>query len=561
MRGAILSLQESEPQLAMHSLPRRFLAPSPSPGRGGVENEEQDALDRQQESAGTVPMTVAVAARLIWLNNPFYFALASMAVGIHLFFVYLTRGLHATALSMIEFRAEKDGLIAELEEAKAISDEARRRAEAGNKAKSRFLATMSHELRTPLNAIMGFSEVMEKELLGPVGNETYREYARNIYSSGSHLLHIINEILDLSRIEAGRYELHEETIRLSDVAEDCERLIKLKADSKGLQIVEDFAPDLPQVWADPRAMRQICLNLLSNALKFTPKGGRITVSIGLMDDVLMCAHDLAVTLSHRLESEGSGAKSFHLFLYRVDHKVMTFSVNAGRATRDAHHIARLFANRSERLEGDYDAGFGIDMIRLAASSVMPLEAVQVGAFESDNGAQTLDYLYDRVASRLGPLAVLRTRLVNTHIPEQAVKLEPVIARTGDDPVALTPVVASRPLRLLPQPELVSVALAEVPDGPPPNMIWRRVSYLFVKSSGPERISAEWWRSDGKRQLFTHMSTSPETEELNERRYTEGELSRDYYVAEDDGGRRFWIFREGLFGIAPMPKWYLHGFFG
>lgn len=234
--------------------------------------------------AGTVPMTLAVAGRLFSLNDPFYFALASMSVGIHLFFVYLTRGLHSTALSMIEFRAEKDALIAELEESKAISDEARRRAEAGNKAKSRFLATMSHELRTPLNAIMGFSEVMEKELLGPVGNATYRDYAGNIYASGSHLLNIINEILDLSRIEAGRYELHEETIRLTDVAEDCERLVKLKADSKGLQIVEDFAPDLPQVWADPRAMRQICLNLLSNALKFTPKGGRITISIGYLPD-------------------------------------------------------------------------------------------------------------------------------------------------------------------------------------------------------------------------------------------------------------------------------------
>ncbi|MGL4395694.1 MAG: sensor histidine kinase [Hyphomicrobium sp.] len=233
--------------------------------------------------AGTVPMTIAVSARLIFLNDPFYYALASMAVGIHLFFVYLARGLHSTALAMIEFRAEKDGLIAELEEAKAISDEARRRAEAGNKAKSRFLATMSHELRTPLNAIMGFSEVMEKELLGAIGNDTYREYARNIYASGSHLLHIINEILDLSRIEAGRYELHEETIRLTDIAEDCQRLIKLKADAKGLQVIEEFDPDVPQVWADPRALRQICLNLLSNALKFTPKGGRITVTVARAD--------------------------------------------------------------------------------------------------------------------------------------------------------------------------------------------------------------------------------------------------------------------------------------
>ena len=234
--------------------------------------------------AGTVPMTAAVAVRLFTLGDPFYFALASMAVGIQLFFVYLANGLHSTALAMVEYRAEKDGLISQLEESKAISDEARRRAETANKAKSRFLATMSHELRTPLNAIMGFSEVMEKELLGPIGTDTYREYSRNIYSSGNHLLHIINEILDLSRIEAGRYDLHEETIRLTDIAEDCERLIKIRADAKGLIIVQDFAPDLAQIWADPRAMRQICLNLMSNALKFTPKGGRITITVTHAED-------------------------------------------------------------------------------------------------------------------------------------------------------------------------------------------------------------------------------------------------------------------------------------
>jgi two-component system, cell cycle sensor histidine kinase PleC len=234
--------------------------------------------------AGTVPMTVAVAVRLFTLGDPFYFALASMAIGIHVFFVYLARGLHSTALAMVEFRAEKDSLISELEEASAISDEARRRAESANKAKSRFLATMSHELRTPLNAIMGFSEVMEKELLGPIGSDLYREYAHNIYESGDHLLCIINEILDLSRIEAGRYDLNEETIRLTDVAEDCQRLVKIKADAKALTIVEDFAPDLPHVWADPRALRQICLNLLSNALKFTPKGGRVTLVVGHTQD-------------------------------------------------------------------------------------------------------------------------------------------------------------------------------------------------------------------------------------------------------------------------------------
>jgi two-component system cell cycle sensor histidine kinase PleC len=228
---------------------------------------------------GTIPMTVTVVGRLMLIGDPFYFALASMAIGVHVYFIFVAKGLCSTAVAMLEFRSQKDALIAELEEEKLRSDEARRRAEAANRAKSRFLATMSHELRTPLNAIMGFSEVMKAEVLGPMGNETYKEYADNIHDSGRHLLHLINEILDLSRIEAGRYELHEEPVRLVDVAEDCHRLLRLRAQAKGLEIVEDFDENLPQVWADQRAVRQICLNLMSNALKFTPKGGRITVSI------------------------------------------------------------------------------------------------------------------------------------------------------------------------------------------------------------------------------------------------------------------------------------------
>jgi two-component system cell cycle sensor histidine kinase PleC len=143
---------------------------------------------------------------------------------------------------------------------------------------------MSHELRTPLNAIMGFSEVMTGEVMGPIGNPVYKEYANNIHDSGKHLLNLINEILDLSRIEAGRYELHEEPLRLADIAEDCVRLLKLRAQSKDVEIVEDYDETLAQVWADQRALRQICLNLLSNALKFTPKGGRVTVTLGPTTD-------------------------------------------------------------------------------------------------------------------------------------------------------------------------------------------------------------------------------------------------------------------------------------
>jgi len=234
--------------------------------------------------AGTVPMTIAVIARLLMLDNSFYFALATMAAGIHLYFLFLARGLRSTALSMLEYRSEKDALIAELEEQKSVSDEARRRAETANSAKSRFLATMSHELRTPLNAILGFSEVMKTEMFGPIDNPKYREYTENILESGKHLLHLINEILDLTRIESGRYELHEEPLRLADVIEECHRLLKLRADAKGIEIGEEPQSELPIVWADQRAMRQICLNLMSNALKFTPKGGRVTLSVGQADD-------------------------------------------------------------------------------------------------------------------------------------------------------------------------------------------------------------------------------------------------------------------------------------
>lgn len=286
---------------------------------------------------------------------------------------------------------------------------------------------------------------------------------------------------------------------------------------------------------------------------------RFADPIGLMDDVLMCAHDLAVSLAIRLERDGLGAKTFHLFLYRVDHKVMTFSVNAGRATRDADHIGRLFAHRAERLEGDYDAGFGIDMLRLAASSVSELDAVQVGAFAADDGAQNLERLFDRMTSRLGPLAVLRSKFVDTHIPERAVKLEPVIARTADNPRAAPDPDLPRPLRLLPQPEPISV-IAQVPDGPPASMIWRRVGYRFAKASGPERIAAEWWLGEHLPILTKGTEEFAQQEGRPGTYYDETRAVRDYYIAEDEGGRRFWVFREGLYAPGATPRWYLHGFF-
>ena len=157
------------------------------------------------------------------------------------------------------------------------------RAEAANRAKSEFLANMSHELRTPLNAINGFSEIMLGEMYGPLGDTRYRDYARDILDSGQHLLALINDILDMSKIEAGKMSLRFEPVALEEVTEDAARLVQNRAESVGLELRIEL-PVLPEVDADYRAVKQVLLNLLSNAIKFTPRGGRVTVRADLRDD-------------------------------------------------------------------------------------------------------------------------------------------------------------------------------------------------------------------------------------------------------------------------------------
>ena len=203
-----------------------------------------------------------------------------LACGAQLYFLLLARKLYAAALEALSVQGEKDELIAELEQSKANSDLARRRAEEANLAKSRFLATMSHELRTPLNAILGFSEVMKGELFGAHIVASYKEYSNDIHASGHHLLMLINEILDLSRIEAGRFELKEEPVALDHIVEDCRHLLALRAKKRNITIAEAVESKLPRIWADERAVRQVTLNLLSNAIKFTPHGGHVKIRIG-----------------------------------------------------------------------------------------------------------------------------------------------------------------------------------------------------------------------------------------------------------------------------------------
>ncbi|RWN33483.1 MAG: HAMP domain-containing histidine kinase [Mesorhizobium sp.] len=230
-------------------------------------------------STFAVPVAVyAYASTRQWI--PVELIMAGLLIASLPFFVYTARQLNRSSLMLLSFRSEKDALIAELDTAKSMSDEARRRAEDANLAKSRFLASMSHELRTPLNAILGFSEVMANEVLGPMSNPTYRDYARDVHDSGQHLLDLINEILDLSRIEAGRYQLNEEPMMLLSVVEDCCHMMELKARNKDIRIVQDFESALPRLFADERAVRQIALNLLSNAIKFTGTGGEVRVRVG-----------------------------------------------------------------------------------------------------------------------------------------------------------------------------------------------------------------------------------------------------------------------------------------
>jgi two-component system, cell cycle sensor histidine kinase PleC len=230
--------------------------------------------------AALSPVIIAIGLLAATASSASVMMLCGLSFGAILFFLTLAKRTHEMSLLTLGYRAEKDLLIGALEEANAKHDEARRRAEEANVAKSRFLATMSHELRTPLNAILGFSEVMKSELFGPHSVEQYREYSIDIHSSGQHLLNIINEILDLSRIEAGRYDLQEEAVDLAGIAEDCRHMLDMRARTKQITLNSQLERGLPRIWADERSIRQIIINLMANGIKFTPSGGEVTVKVG-----------------------------------------------------------------------------------------------------------------------------------------------------------------------------------------------------------------------------------------------------------------------------------------
>jgi PAS domain S-box-containing protein len=177
--------------------------------------------------------------------------------------------------------------------------EAKEAAELASRAKSTFLANMSHELRTPLNAVIGFAELIGLQVNGPVGHDRYLEYARDIRVSGEHLLTLINDILDLSRIEAGAVELNEDDLACAELIDSCARLIGGQAARAGLGLEVAPAGDLPAIRGDRRRLRQVLINLLSNAVKFTPKGGRIRLWAERRPDggVALCVGDTGIGMS------------------------------------------------------------------------------------------------------------------------------------------------------------------------------------------------------------------------------------------------------------------------
>ncbi|ABS63550.1 integral membrane sensor signal transduction histidine kinase [Parvibaculum lavamentivorans DS-1] len=235
----------------------------------------------QVASNAVEPYTVAIAVAAVTLLIVIL-AFVGSAVERHLAdrSVQETIRLRAHVLELDETRKQLEKTSAELLVALQSASSA-------DQAKSQFLATMSHELRTPLNAILGFSEIMAAETFGPLNNARYSDYVQDIFKSGKHLLSLINDVLDFTRVDAGELHLHEEDIDLEEAVTDTIRMISAQAKAQNIALDYEIAADLPHLIADHRRIRQVLLNLLSNAVKFTPDGGEVHIGALVADGAML----------------------------------------------------------------------------------------------------------------------------------------------------------------------------------------------------------------------------------------------------------------------------------
>ncbi len=250
--------------------------------------------------------------------------------------------------------------------------------------------------------------------------------------------------------------------------------------------------------------------------------------IASRDHILALAETLMGDLVAQLTEGGKGARALRLQLYRVDGKVTVLEIGLARPTRDIRHALKLFALKLDALAEDFDAGFGFEAARLEASQTELLSPAQ-DSLVAKTKNENFSLLIDCLGSRLGLANVVRAHPHDSHIPERAVMLMP--AEGGD--AEWTGEALPRPLLMLPCAEPAEV-MALLPDGPPSLFRWRGVRYSIAHAEGPERLRPEWWRGQ--------------------------KGTRDYYIAEDEDGRRFWLYREGAYGGAVPPKWFVHGVF-
>lgn len=269
---------------------------------------------------------------------------------------------------------------------------------------------------------------------------------------------------------------------------------------------------------------------------------RLAEPVSQSEDVERLVFMLARSFAGELERRGEGARLIELTLFRLDGAVSRLVVGASRPLRDPTATKRLFRERLAALGDDLDAGFGFDMARLSVLEAGAFDARQERLDDETGEAprEALTLLVDRIRARLGPEALLAPAFHDSALPERAARLTPFDDVPSPPPAAATddsvaPESATvRPLRLFSPAEPVE-ATAEVPDGPPVRFRWRRALYSVARAEGPERLAPEWWRGDTGR-------------------------IRDYYRVEDEAGRRWWLARDGLYGEATAPRWYLHGAF-